>query len=217
MSGTKSNLPKLAIWLLRYACPGNDHDALIGDLIERFREGQTYKWFWRQVLIALAFGVLREILRYWPHLCYAIAGTAMPEFFWNVVKGVPGYLHWWTLPWPLSQLAFELSRNALLALAALPVLAIGLAINGAFRWGDLVRTGAINLALTIVGHYLLDFCPWLFRPVAGNPYHLRSLIIPPTLQILLFFSNFLISALLGCLPPRHATPTGKSAETFIAS
>jgi hypothetical protein len=121
----------------------------------------------------------------------------MPAFFWSAVKGLPGWLYWWTLAWPFSQLAFELSRSALLALAALPILAAGLAVNQAFRWGDLLRTAVINLALITLGHYSLDFCPWLFRPVAG-PYHPRRLIIPPTLQILLFFSSFLVAAWLGC-------------------
>ncbi len=45
------------------------------------------------------------------------------------MEGVPAFLHWWDLPWPLSQIAFEWSRGALLALAALPVLAVGLMIS----------------------------------------------------------------------------------------
>jgi hypothetical protein len=54
MSGKNFNLPRLATWLLRHARPVGDSDALTGDLIERFREGQTRGWFWRQVLIAFA-------------------------------------------------------------------------------------------------------------------------------------------------------------------
>ena len=55
MSSEKSNPPKQAIWFLRHGCPG-DNEALEGDLIERFREGQTRGWFWRQVLIAAFVG-----------------------------------------------------------------------------------------------------------------------------------------------------------------
>jgi hypothetical protein len=251
MSSKKSDPPGLAIWLLRHACPGNENDALIGDLIERFREGQTYRWLWRQVLIAFAVGVLAEMRRHWPHFCYAIAGTAMTWFFWdaNVLKLVPGWLHWRNLPWPWSQLAFELSRPVLLALAALPALAVGLVIDRSFRWGSLLRTGAINLALIMLGHYLPEICPWLFPPVVGNPDHFQRLrlIIPPgegiaymlvpdshlaisqTLPILLWavmspfsltpypsLANFLISAWLGCLSPRHATSIGRRAEDHLA-
>jgi hypothetical protein len=202
MSDGKSNPSKRAIWFLQNACPG-DNEALTGDLIERFCEGQTRGWFWRQVLIAFAVGILSEIRRHWPHFCYAIAGTAMPAFLWNTVKGVPFVLHWWELPWPWSQLVFSLSATALLAFAALPALAAGLVINRAFRWVSLLRTGVINLALITLGRYLLDAFPWLFRPVLGDPHH-RLLIILGGLQVLLFFSTFLVAAWLGCLSPRHA-------------
>jgi len=216
MSGQKSNPPRQAIWLLQHACPGSDKEALTGDLIERFREGQSRVWFWKQVLIAIAVGVLGEIRRHWPHFSYAIAGTAMPAFLWKTVEGVPAVLHWYALPWPWSQLAFELSRPALLALAALPVLAAALVINGSFRWVGLLQTGMINLALIILGHYLLgllDAFPWLLRPVPGNPYLFTILILPPPSLELLFFSSFLVSAWLGCRSPRHADEFERRARS----
>jgi hypothetical protein len=89
-------------------------------------------------------------------LNYAIAGTAMPAILWKSVLGARLRSHWWTLPWPWSQLVFELSPTALLALAALPALAAGL---------------VINLALIALGHYSIDFLPWLLRPGPGEPYH----------------------------------------------
>ena len=214
MSDRKSNPPRRAIWFLQNACPG-DKEALTGDLMERFREGQTPGWFWRQVLIAFAVGVLGKLRRHWPHFSYAIAGTAIPAFLWKTVERVPAVLHWWALPWPLSQLAFESSRGALLALAALPALAAGLVISRAFRWDSLFRTAVINLALITLGHYLLgylDTFPWLKRPVPGNPYLFRILLLPPPSVELLFFSSFLVSAWLGCLSPRHAAPTDKPAN-----
>jgi hypothetical protein len=202
MSSNQSNPPRLAIWWLRHACPGSDNDALTGDLIEQFREGQTRRWFWRQVLIACAVGVLGEIRRHWPHFCYAIAGAVVPLILFSGIKPLPP--GWWTtLPWPWSQLVLELSMWALLALAALPVLVIGLVISRTFRWVSLFRTTLINLALITLGHYSLDFLPWLLRPVPGNPYH-RFLIIPAVVQVLLVFCSFLFAAWLGCLSPRHS-------------
>ncbi len=205
MSGKKSNPPRLAIWWLQHACPGTDNDALTGDLIERFCEGQTRGWFWRQVLIAFIVGVLGEIRRHWPCFSYAIAGSAMTWVFSNAhaLRHVPGWLHWSDLPWPWSQLAFELSRPALLALATLSVLAAGLLIERSFRWISLLRTGLINLALITLGHYSIDLFPWLLRPVPGNA-NLKFLIIPGIVQMVLFFSTFLVAAWLGCLSPRHA-------------
>ena len=77
MSCGESNPPRSAVWLLRHACPGNHNEALTGDLVEKFREGRSHGWFWKQVLIAIAVGVLGEVRRHWPHFSYAIAGTAM--------------------------------------------------------------------------------------------------------------------------------------------
>jgi hypothetical protein len=204
MSDGKSNPPKGAIWFLQHLCPG-DNEALTGDLMERFREGQTRGWFRRQVFIAFAIGIMGEIRSHWPHFCYAIAGTAMPLFLSESVRraGIP--FHWWTLPWPWSQLVMEMSATALLALAALPILAVGLEITRAFHWLSLLRTALINLTLLTLGPYLLDVdvCPWLWRPVPGDAYYRRYLIVPPELQVLLVFSTFLAAAWIGCLPPRH--------------
>jgi hypothetical protein len=110
MSNTKSNPHRLAIWCLRHACPGSDIEALTGDLIERFREGQTRGWFWRQVLIAFAVGVLGEIRRHWPHFCYAIAGGVMTWLFWgaHALRHLPDWLHWGDLPWPVEPTCFRI-------------------------------------------------------------------------------------------------------------
>jgi len=78
MSRGESNPPRVAIWLLRHACPGSHNQALTGDLVEKFREGRSHGWFWKQVLIAIAVGVLGEVQRHWPCFSYAIAGTALP-------------------------------------------------------------------------------------------------------------------------------------------
>ena len=197
----KSNPPKAAVWFLQTLCPG-DNEALIGDLIERFREVQSRGWFWKQVVIAFCVGVLGEIRSHWPHFCYATAGVVLPAFLWQTVNRVPFLLDWRAIPWPWSQVILELSRPALLALAALPVLAAGLAIRGEFRWASLLRTGVINLTLITLDKYLRDFLgPWLSRPVPGNPNH--RYLSPPEFWLLLFFSTFLIAAWLGCLSPPH--------------
>lgn len=135
----------------------------------------------------------------------------MPAVLWKSVHGAGFWLHWWTLPWPWSQLVFDLSPTALLALAALPALAAGLVINRAFRWVSLLRTGVINLALITIGHYLLDvFGPWFSPP--GDPHH-SFLIIPGALEVLLFFSTFLVAAWLGCISPRQADEFERQAKS----
>lgn len=64
MRGKHSRPPALATWLLLHLCDKNQ-DALVGDLFERFDEGQSAGWFWRQVLIAISFGVFSELRTRW--------------------------------------------------------------------------------------------------------------------------------------------------------
>jgi hypothetical protein len=213
MNNGKTNPPKGAIWLLQHGWPG-DNEALAGDLIERFREGQTRGWFWRQVLIAFVVSALGEIRGHWPHLCYAFVGTVLTWFFWDAkaLRHVPGWLHWRDLPWPWSQLAFELSRQALFALAALSVLAAGLVIERSFRWVSLLRTGVLSLALITLGHYSIDLFPWLLRPVPGDQNH-KFLIIPGIVLLVVSFFRFLVAAWLGCVSPRHADEFERQARS----
>jgi hypothetical protein len=198
MNNGKTNPPERAIWFLRHACPG-DNEALAGDLIETFREGRTRGWFWWQVFIVFVVGVLGEIRRHWQHFCYAIVGTVLSWFFWDVppLRYLPGWLHWSGLSWPWSQLAFELSRPALAALAALSILAAGLVIERSFRWVSLLRTGVLSLALITLGHYSIDLFPWLLRTVPGDQNH-KDLIVTGIVQLVLSFVMFLVAAWLGC-------------------
>jgi hypothetical protein len=132
----KSDPPRPAIWLLRHACPGSDNEALTGDLVERFREGRSYGWFWNQVLIGITIAVLTEARRHWPAVCYAIAGTVIFAAF----LGVP---------------IFDRNPHVLQVLAALQALAVALLMNRSFRWVSLFRTGAISVALLEIPPILL--------------------------------------------------------------
>jgi hypothetical protein len=218
MSGKKSDPPRLAIWLLRHACPASDNNALTGDLIERFHEGQSVGWLWRQVLSAFVVGVVCEIQRQWPIFFYAIGGTAMPMMLWKTRPYQLGFwLHWWSLPWPVSQLVLDWSPAALFALESLPALAVALVIDRSFRWISLLRTGVITLALFTANLYLFNLLyPWLTRPVPGDPYR-RVLILPSALGMLLWvFITFVAAGWLGCRPSRHTSPTSKPVEDRVA-
>lgn len=59
MNGERSQPPALASWFLRHLCSTKDMEALTGDLYERFGEGQSERWFWRQVVIAILIGAVR--------------------------------------------------------------------------------------------------------------------------------------------------------------
>jgi hypothetical protein len=213
MNHGKRNPPRRAVWFLQHACPG-DNEALAGDLIERFREGQTRGWFWRQVLVAFLVSVLGEIRRHWPHVCYAIVATVLTWFFWDarVLRPVPRWLHWSDLPWPWSQIALELSRPALLTLAALSILGAGLVIERSFHWVSMLRTGMFSLALLPFSHYSIDLFPWLLRPVPGDQNH-KFLIIPGVVVLVLSFFRFLVAAWLGCVSPRRTNELGRQGTS----
>ena len=43
-------VPAVATWFLRLFCSSAEHESLIGDLLERYRQGRSRFWYWRQVL-----------------------------------------------------------------------------------------------------------------------------------------------------------------------
>jgi hypothetical protein len=46
--------PKVAAWLLRHFGCSPNNDVVIGDLNERYQQGTSRMWYWRQVLVAIA-------------------------------------------------------------------------------------------------------------------------------------------------------------------
>lgn len=191
--------PRLALWWLRHMCLDDNNEALTGDLIERFQEGRTRGWFWRQVFIVWTYKVWGAIWRRWSFFFYAAAGAvAMSLFSYDHTLGkVSAWLDWSELPWPWSQIAFELSSPAIVTLATLPILALGLVIEHSFRWAYIFRTWFINFLLIALDHYSIDLFPGLLRSIPGDPYH-KILVIPGVVQVLLLASTFLVAAWLGC-------------------
>ena len=51
---TEKQPPALATWLLTRSARGNE--ALVGDLLEEYRQGRSALWYWRQVLTTVAIG-----------------------------------------------------------------------------------------------------------------------------------------------------------------
>jgi len=61
--------PKAAAWLLRHFGCSPNNDAVIGDLDERYRQGRSALWYWRQALLAIVMSFCKEI---WSHKPLAI-------------------------------------------------------------------------------------------------------------------------------------------------
>src|ERR1700730_17401696 len=104
---------------MRRVCPGRNIDALSGDLLEQFRERRSSGWFWQQVLIAIAVGVLTEVRLHWPQIGHATAGAVLCGFVGMTISGSRASVQLWVwsrrLQCPLSSVVFNLSQSALLA------------------------------------------------------------------------------------------------------
>jgi len=80
VNSERSQPPALAAWLLRRLYSTKDREVLTGDLYERFGEGQSERWFWRQVVIAILVGAARGLsIRFFLILLMAL--NALVFFF----------------------------------------------------------------------------------------------------------------------------------------
>lgn len=206
MSGEGARPARLAIWLLRHACPGSDHEALTGDLLEQCLERRSPLWIWRQVFLAIAVNVLVQMRRYWPHILYAVVGAEMRWLLGEAVLTPLDIVPWWTLPWPWSMVVFKLIPDFVYVLAALPVLGLGLAIQGTFRWRSLLWTGALSMGLVAIGVQSIVF-PALFQPVSADRLIYTTRILP-IFMLVLGYSGHFFSAWLGCRWGRQGERVG---------
>lgn len=53
--------PTLATRLLEWLVSGPHREAIVGDLIEQYRQGRSGRWYWRQVLLAVVVDVAKEL------------------------------------------------------------------------------------------------------------------------------------------------------------
>jgi hypothetical protein len=102
--------------LNHFGCSANN-EAVIGDLDERFRQGRSQVWYWRQVLVAILTSLWNEVAAHklrtffaagrpslaWDYSCY-ILHVATPEswsvaFAWEYVGRMFQADHWFILRW----------------------------------------------------------------------------------------------------------------------
>jgi len=141
--------PALAVWFLRRLCPKRNREAITGDLLEKFREGRSGGWFWRQVLVAILVGASSQLRLRWMEICFAAAGTALI----------------WRLPWgqifPIGAMITSMNWGARLqwlivietitALMVLPFFAALFCLWRTFGWANLLRIFFICAMLFTAG------------------------------------------------------------------
>jgi hypothetical protein len=164
----------LAVWLLRRLYPERNREVITGDLLERFRQGRSALWFWRQVLMAILVGGSGRLKPHWTEVCIAAAGTLLIACPWEVILPlnvfdlifpVRAFVNWGArLPWPLDApfLAFSLPSAAgaiytisvieiASALMVLPLFAIFSFLWRRSCWANLRRVFLVCTVLFAVG------------------------------------------------------------------
>src|ERR1700681_1246282 len=71
--------PPVARWLLKRFAGGPKRESLIGDIDERFARGRSSFWYWRQALLAILFGINRDLRE------HPLLATRFVIFTWAVV------------------------------------------------------------------------------------------------------------------------------------
>jgi len=153
MNPERSHPPALAVWLLRRLYPKRNKEAITGDLLERFREGRSDGWFWRQVLVAIMVGGSSQLRLRWTEICFAAAGTALI----------------WCVPWrgifPIAAMTTSMNWGARLewlvvieittALMMLPLFTVVLRLWRTFCWANLLQVFFICAMLFAPGDLLM--------------------------------------------------------------
>jgi len=78
--------PRVAVWCLTHLARSERGRAILGDLLERFEEGESRAWFWRQTLAALAYGSARAARDHGATFAAALIATTVLFFVMHIVN-----------------------------------------------------------------------------------------------------------------------------------
>lgn len=139
-------VPPLATWLLERAVVASCKEALAGDLSERFRQGRSAAWYWRQtlraILVCAVDGVRRQTglavlavgLSYVLLVAAGYAASAIHDasgiavWNWTINHGFDGMRVWW---FGGSGARYQPTNPMLVVQACIPVL-VGWAVARLF-------------------------------------------------------------------------------------
>jgi hypothetical protein len=139
-----SYLLKFAFFLLQRIYPRPNREALAGDLLEKFSEGRSNRWLWRQVIVALGTVGSRQLRLILPEICvFAVAITVVCAFPWGLVLPLEAM----DKPNGTEWIATMLSVDALTVLLVSPLFAALLISRNAFTWAHSLQIGVLTLLL----------------------------------------------------------------------
>jgi len=94
----KTEPPAIATWMLQHFGSSPNNAELMGDLDERYRQGRSRTWYWRQASAAIVVSFLKEV---WAHKLLTVRAIFVG---WSVFV--------------VSRYGFNLTRELLFALAS---------------------------------------------------------------------------------------------------
>jgi hypothetical protein len=172
--------------------------------VETFREGRSAGWVWRQVLTAVAAGLVEDVRLRKTLIAYAIAGTiwiwivGMPIFRTDVVEDA---LMWGKrLPLVLWLVYSSGLVAGICALMVLPLLVAVLVWKKTFAWSSIVRALGISVLLMTAFDNISDL--WMMNYPVISPH---EVFLAAGFNYLRLPAALLISAWIGC---RWAPPQG---------
>jgi hypothetical protein len=164
MTGRRREPPTLAIRLLHFCIPFHSRETLLGDLLEKFEQGRSSRWFWREVFIAILLSIGGALRIYPGEILLAVIGTTLVQLWsrtswWRIiwqgstVQSVCGWGVGW--PFPLSVI-YDLSfRGAIFTAQVLVLLAVFWSAQNAWRWAS-VRNAIFTSFLILTVAQLME-------------------------------------------------------------
>ncbi len=173
--------PRLAIWLLVHLSRSEHREAVLGDLLERFAEGETARWFWRQALSAFAVAVVRAIRRHGWSFAAALAVASLVLFAYNIASPGAQVDRWeerlmWSL-YPFSSPPI-VWRIAFTAIWFFRECCLGFAVAGWIA-ARICRGYPRLVVCTFAGFHVLSSMPWmieLVKELTTNRRYLEGLV-----------------------------------------
>ena len=187
-----SQPPRLASWLFHHLASSPQRESLAGDLIERYHQGQSATWYWRQVLAAILAGVIRDIRE----------GTPMDLHIKKVwLPGAASCLLFFGFYWILLLLPFDKNRFQFISLPylVLPLVgALGAYLSRRMKGSVVERiVAALFLVFTFVALFAVRIVYGLF--LEGKPYTLAHFLSGLSVTLVFVIGGGLL-LLLGAWP-----------------
>lgn len=157
--------PRLPTWLLQHLGCGSDNDAVLGDLAERYRQGKTSFWYWKEVAVAIVVSAFNDIRSH--KLLTLRAMIVGGPVFWYLGYWAFDFLALFTRTWPPDWLYSKIG----------PSLWFNHEQFVAWYWyGDSAAGSVLMIAIGMISGWILARLNWRHR---------RSIVLLFSLSVLL--------------------------------